>query len=104
MKETGKLKNAEDYASLVEQEMDYYASMARELDVAPVLRQAAQLGVRDGLYRHRESADCKNREEECVRWNLRHFIDLTLVRTCLLASSDEEMEKAEAILMRLIED
>jgi hypothetical protein len=32
------------------------------------------------------------------------MVDLTLVRAALLASSEEEMDKAEALLMRLIED
>lgn len=107
-----KLKNAEDYHGVVAKELEYYIPFARELDLsADVLRQAAELAVRDGMYRHRESHDpatgrasCKNREQDCVAWNIRHFVDLTLVRACLLASSEEEMEKAESILMRLIED
>jgi hypothetical protein len=39
-----------------------------------------------------------------VTYNIRHFIDITLVRACLMASSEEDMEKAEAVLMKLIED
>lgn len=105
MKRAQKLKDAEEYAPLIAKELAYYAPMAERIDIASdVLRQAAELGVRDGIYRHRESTECKYREEECVAWNIRHFVDLTLVRACLLAASDEEMEKAEAVLMRLIED
>lgn len=100
-----KLKNTEDYQDLVKKELEYYFPMAQEADLsADVLRQAAELAVRDAIYRHRESTDCKNREEDCVTWNIRHFLDLTLVRACLLAADDESMEKAEAVLMKLIED
>jgi hypothetical protein len=105
MRREPKLKNAEDYESVVAKEMEYYGPMARELGIAEdVLVQAARLGVRDGLFRHRESPDCKNREQECVTWNLRHMVDLTLIRAALLAGTDEEMSKAEEVLMRLIED
>jgi hypothetical protein len=89
----------------VVQELEQYLPMAKELGLSgDVLRQAAQLGVRDGIFRHRESEACRYREEECVLWNIRHFIDLTLVRAALLASSDDEMQKAEYILMKLIEE
>jgi hypothetical protein len=105
MKREGKLKNTEDYEPLVVKEMAYYAPMAKTLDISDdVLLQAAKLGVRDGILRHRSSKDCKYREQECVAWNIRHFIDITLVRACLLASSEEDLEKAEEVLMRLIED
>ena len=105
MKREQKLKNPEDYESAITKEMEYYSPLARDLNLSEdVLVQAARLGVRDGIYRHRESTDCKNREEECVRWNIRHMVDVTLVRAALLAASEEDMEKAEAVLMRLIED
>ncbi|MCC6934812.1 MAG: hypothetical protein IT406_03955 [Candidatus Yanofskybacteria bacterium] len=100
-----KLKNAEDYEPLVAKELEYYVPMARELNISEdVLVQAARLAVRDGIHTHRTAGTCKNREEECVMYNIRHFVDLTLVRACLLASTEEDMEKAEAILMQLIED
>jgi hypothetical protein len=103
MKKT--LKNPEDYGPLIAKELEYYAEMAQELELSEdVLRQAAELGVRDGIFRHRENGQCKYREEECVAWNLRHFVDMVLVRACLMASSEEEMNKAEDILMKLIED
>lgn len=106
MKRETKLKNAEDYAALIAHEMEYYAPMAVEISISTdILVEAAKLGVRDGIYRHRSTeANCKNREEECVTYNVRHFLDATLVRACLLASSEEELEKAEAVLLRLIED
>ena len=105
MKRDLKLKHAEDYEPLVTRELAYYEPMAKALGISvEVLVEAARLGVRDGMHTHRASSDCKYRESECVMFNVRHFIDLTLVRACLLASSDEEMEKAEAILMQLIED
>ena len=102
---SGRLKNPEDYGAAIAKELEYYAPMAREIGVSEaVLEEAAKLGVRDGIYRHRSSTTCKYREQECVTWAIRHMVDLTLVRACLLASSEEDMEKAEAILMRLIED
>jgi hypothetical protein len=105
MKRTAKIKTPEDYEALVIKELAYYADMTKVLNLSTdVLIQAAQLGVRDGIFRHRENHACKYREEECVAWSIRHFIDITLVRACLLASSEEDMEKAEAVLMRLIED
>ena len=105
MKRTEKLKNLQDYEPMIAKELAYYHPMADALGIgSQVLQQAAELGVRDGLYRHRENPACKWREQECVTWNLRHFIDLTLVRAALLASSEEEMDAAEAILMKLIED
>jgi hypothetical protein len=105
MKREQKLKNAEDYEALVTKELEYYTPMAREISLSDdVLLQAARLGVRDGIYRHRESDKCKYREEECVAWSVRHMADLLLVRAALLASSEEDMEKAEAVLMKLIED
>jgi hypothetical protein len=105
MKRAEKLQNPEDYEPVITKEVDYYRPMAAELGISDqLLRQAAELGVRDGIYRHRENPKCKWREEECVAWNMRHFIDLTLVRAALLASNEEEMDKAEAILMKLIED
>ncbi len=98
------LKNAEDYNHLIEHEMEYYASLAADAGVSPdILVEAAKLGVRDGIHTHRNSPNCKSREEECVTYNIRHFIDITLVRACLLASSEDELEKAEAVLMKLIE-
>lgn len=105
MKRATTPKNAEDYEPLITHEMEYYAPLAADAGVSTdVLIEAAKLGVRDGMHTHRNSDHCKNREEECVAYNIRHFIDLTLVRACLLASSEEDMEKAEAVLMRLIED
>jgi len=98
------LKNAEDYESFIAHELEFYAPLAADAGVSTdVLVEAAKLGVRDGIHTHRTSKNCKNREEECVTYNIRHFIDITLVRACLLASSEEEMEKAESVLMRLIE-
>lgn len=97
--------NAEDYEPLIVHELEYYAPMAETLGISPdVLMQAGKLGVRDGMHTHRTSTTCKYRETECVTFNIRHFIDITLVRACLLASSEEDLEKAEAILMRLIEE
>lgn len=105
MRRATKLKNAEDYEGVITKELEYYAPMARDLNLSEdVLVQAARLGVRDGIFRHRESTDCKNREQECVAWNIRHMVDLTLVRAALLASNEEEMDKAESTLMKLIED
>ena len=105
MKRPEKLKNTEDYEPLITKELEYYAPMAKVLDISDdVLLQAAKLGVRDAILRHRASKDCTYREQECVSWNIRHFVDITLVRACLLASSEEDMEKAEEVLMRLIED
>ncbi len=105
MKREMKLKNAKDYEPLIARELAYYAPMVGVLGISTdVLVQAAQLGVRDGIHTHRASKACKYRESECVSFNIRHFVDLTLVRACLLASSEEEMERAEAVLMQLIED
>lgn len=105
MKREQKLRNSEDYEALVVKELEYYLPMGKELGLsAEVLQQAARLGVRDGIFRHRESKTCTRREQECVAWNIRHMVDLTLVRAALLASSEEDMDKAEAVLMRLIED
>lgn len=105
MKRETKLKTLEEYDALIAKELAYYASLAADADISlALLRQAGELGVRDGMYRHRASTQCKFREEECVTWAVRHMIDLTLVRACLLASTEEGMEKAEAVLMRLIED
>ncbi len=105
MKREQKLKNAEDYEPLIARELEHYAPLAADAGVSTdVLVEAAKLGIRDGIHTHRSSKDCKNREEECVTYNARHFIDITLVRACLMASSEEEMEKAEEVLMQLIED
>ncbi len=99
------LKTVEDYDGIIAKEMEYYAPLGREVDVSEdVLREAARLGVRDGIYAHRENKTCKYRETECVTWNIRHFLDLTLIRAALLASSEEEMDKAEHVLLQLIED
>ncbi len=105
MKKLLALKNAEDYASLIAHEMEYYEPLAADAGVSvDILIEAAKLGVRDGIHTHRTSKSCKNREEECVTYNIRHFVDITLVRACLLASSEEDLEKAESVLMRLIEN
>jgi len=105
MKRELKLKNPEDYEAAVRKELEYYLPLAKQLSLSEdVLLQAAQLGVRDGIYRHRESTDCKNREEDCVRWNIRHMVDVTLIRACLLASTEEDMAQAEDVLMKLVED
>jgi hypothetical protein len=105
MKRAGTLKNAEDYAPLIERELEYYAPLAKDAGVSTdVLVEAAKLGIRDAILTHRSAESCKNREEECVTFNIRHFIDITLVRACLMASSEDDMEKAESVLMRLIED
>jgi hypothetical protein len=105
MKRELKLKNPEDYEAAIAKELEYYRPLAEQLGLPEdVLFQAAQLGVRDGIYRHREATDCKNREEDCVRWNIRHMVDLTLVRAALLASTEEDMAQAEDVLMKLIED
>lgn len=105
MKRVMKLKNAEDYEPLIARELSYYAPLAVDAGVSSdVLVEAAKLGIRDGIHTHRSSKNCKNREEECVTYNIRHFIDITLVRACLMASSEEDMEKAETVLMRLIEN
>ncbi|HTP56920.1 MAG TPA: hypothetical protein VMJ72_01430 [Candidatus Paceibacterota bacterium] len=99
------LKTADDYESVIAKELEYYAPMAADLNLSEdVILQAARLGARDGIYGHRRNKGCKYRESECVTWNIRHFVDLTLVRAALLASSEEEMDKAESVLMRLIED
>ena len=105
MAKNTELKEAHDYEGAIDKELEYYAPMAAELGISrDVLVQAARLGVRDGIYRHRNADHCKNREADCVAYNIRHFVDITLVRAALLASSEDEMEKAEAVLMRLIED
>lgn len=99
------LKNVEDYEPLIAHELEYYAPLATDAGVSTeVLVEAAKLGIRDGIHTHRIAKNCKNREEECVTFNIRHFIDITLVRACLMASTEEDMEKAEAVLMKLIED
>ncbi len=99
------LKTTDDYETVITRELDYYVPLARDVDVSEdVLREAARLGVRDGIYAHRQNKTCKFRETECVTWNIRHFLDLTLIRASLLASSEEEMEKAESVLLRLVED
>jgi hypothetical protein len=99
------LKTAQDYEPLIAKELEYYAPMAQALSISEdVLLQAARLGVRDGIHTHRAKNDCREREADCVAYNVRHFIDITLVRAALLASDEEELEKAEAVLMRLIED
>lgn len=99
------LKTPDDYESVIAHEMEYYAPMARDLAISDdVIVQAGRLGARDGIYAHRRNKGCKYRESECVTWNIRHFIDLTLVRAALMASSEEDMDKAESVLMRLIED
>ena len=98
-------KTEADYAPLASKELEYYGWMAADLGIGmDTLRQAADLGVRDGIRRHRASKDCKNRESECVTWSVRHFVDRVIVKACLLASSEEEMEKAEEVLLRLVED
>ncbi|HXK35978.1 MAG TPA: hypothetical protein VJ553_00140 [Candidatus Paceibacterota bacterium] len=105
MKREQKVRNAEDYELIVSKEMEYYGPLARDLNISEdVIVQAARLGVRDGIHTHRHSPTCKYREEECVTWNIRHMADVTLVRAALLASTEEDMEKAEEVLMRLIED
>ncbi len=105
MKRAVKLKNPEDYEAVIRRELEYFSPMAADLKLSDdVLWQAARLGVRDGIFRHRDATDCKYREEECVTWNVRHMVDMVLVRAALLASSEEEMDKAESVLMRLIED
>ncbi|HUO75688.1 MAG TPA: hypothetical protein VMU12_02120 [Candidatus Paceibacterota bacterium] len=99
------LKTPDDYESVITHELEYYGPMAKDLNVSTdVLVEAGRLGARDGIYAHRRNKGCKYRESECVTWNIRHFIDCTLVRAALLASSEEEMDKAESVLMRLIED
>jgi len=105
MKREQKVRNAEDYEAIITKEMEYYGPLAKELNLSEdIIIQAARLGVRDGIFTHRHSPDCKYREEECVTWNVRHMVDVTLVRAALLAASEEDMEKAEEVLMRLIED
>jgi hypothetical protein len=105
MKRELKLKNPEDYEGAILKELEYYLPLAKQLSLSDdVLLQAARLGVRDGIYRHRESSDCRNREEDCVRWNIRHMVDITLVRAALLASTEEDMAQAEDVLLKLIED
>jgi hypothetical protein len=105
MSKAPQLKNAEEYDPLIAGELVYYRPLAADAGVSEeVLLEAAKLGVRDAIHTHRASPDCRNREEECVTYNIRHFIDMTLVRACLMAASEDDMDKAERVLMRLIED
>lgn len=104
MKRTHQPKTEQDYAPLVRKELKFYAPMASELDISiDVLGEAAQLGVRSGLRRHRASG-CRQKESGCVSCSVRHFCDRIVVKTCLMAVNEQEMEQAEDILMKLIED
>lgn len=99
------LKTPDDYEAVIAKELEYYTPLAHDLNLSEdLLLEAGRLGARDGIYAHRRNKGCKFRESECVTWNIRHFIDLTLVRAALLASSEEDMDKAESVLMQLIED
>lgn len=104
MAKTESRKTAEDYTKLIEKELSFYLAMATELDIGmEVLEDAAKLGVRNGLLRHRESG-CKHSESGCVAGSIRHFCDRIIVKTCLMAVNEHEMEQAEDVLMRLIEE
>ena len=97
-------KTEADYAPLVAKELKYYESMARDLDISmDMLREAAELGLKDGMKRHRQ-AGCTHRESGCVAGSVRHFCDRLIVKACLLAATEEDMEKAEDILMKLVEE
>lgn len=104
MGRTQQQKTAEDYTKLMEKELSFYLPLATELDIGmDVLEQAAKLGVRNGMLRHRESG-CKHSESGCVAGSVRHFCDRIIVKTCLMAINEEEFERAEDILMKLIEE
>jgi hypothetical protein len=104
VKVTRHKKTENDYRKLIEKELSFYVPLAAELDIAmEVVREAARLGLRNGLLRHRES-HCKQRESGCVAGSIRHFCDRIIVKTCLMAVNEYEMERAEDILMRLIEE
>lgn len=97
-------KTESDYQKLIEKELSFYRPMANELDIGmDVLQEAGKLGVRNGLLRHRESG-CKHRESGCVAGSVRHFCDRIIVKTCLMAVNEHEMEVAEDVIMRLIEE
>lgn len=97
-------KTEADYTKLMEKELSFYQPMASELDIGmEVLHDAAKLGVRNGLLRHRQSG-CKHRESGCVAGSVRHFCDRVIVKTCLMAVNEHEMEVAEDVIMRLIEE
>ncbi|HXV26422.1 MAG TPA: hypothetical protein VD862_00100 [Candidatus Paceibacterota bacterium] len=97
-------KTEADYAPLVAKELTYYKVMARDLDISmDMLREAAELGLKDGMKRHRQ-AGCTHRESGCIAGSVRHFCDRLIVKACLMAASEEDMDTAEDVLMRLIED
>ena len=104
MAKSERQKSESDYTKLMEKELSFYLPMAAELDIGmEVLHEAARLGVRNGILRHRESA-CKHRESGCVAGSVRHFCDRIIVKTCLMAVNEQEMEIAEDVMMRLIEE
>jgi hypothetical protein len=104
MKRTEKERTVEDYASAVTKELRFYEPMARELDLSvDLLREAARVGVQRGIQQHRATA-CDRRESGCVVGSVRHFCDRIIIKACLMAASEEEMEIAEDILLRLIEE
>lgn len=104
MKRTEKERSIEDYAPIAAKELEFYEPMARQLDLSlDLLHEAAQVGVRRGIQQHRATA-CDRRESGCVVGAVRHFCDRIVIKACLMAASEEEMEIAEDILLRLIEE
>lgn len=104
MGKVSRQKTVADYQKLIEKELSFYDALAAELDISmDILRDAAQIGVRTGIRRHRES-DCKHQESGCVAGSVRHFCDRIIVKTCLMAVNEDEMEQAEDVIMRLIEE
>ena len=97
-------KTEEDYTKLIEKELSFYLPLAEILDIGmEVIQDAARIGLRTGIRRHRDS-DCKHRESGCVSGSIRHFCDRMIIKTCLMAVNEDEMEQAEDIIMKLIEE
>ena len=104
MGKVSRQKKEDDYRRLIEKELSFYTPLAEQLDIGmELLQDAAQIGVRTGMRRHRES-DCKHSESGCVAGSVRHFCDRVIVKTCLMAVNEEEFELAEDVIMRLIEE
>lgn len=97
-------KTESDYQKLIKKELSFYEPIAAELDIGvELLEDAAKLGIRNGIRQHRASG-CKHRESGCVAGSVRHFCDRIIVKTCLMAVNEDEMEQAEDVIMKLIEE